>query len=100
MLNKLFSLLKRIKITKEDNCINKLIEDNYNLNNNNQDLNEKIEKFFEDNCLLNQKIKDIEIKNYQVEEDNKKLINDNITLIKKIKDLKKQIENLSTYSTQ
>ena len=99
MLNKIFSLLKRIKLTKEEKYVDKLIDDNCILNNNNQELCIKVENLLNENCILNQKIKDISEKatlNFSLENDNRKLIKDNVTLIKKVKELKDQITTLTT----
>jgi chromosome segregation ATPase len=104
MINQTFALLKRIKISNEDNCVDKLIDDNCILSNNNQELNEKVEQLYNENCILNEKIKEISEKENDtssLEEDNKKLLKDNITLIKKVKELKKKIATLtSALSTQ
>ena len=102
MLNKIFSLLKRIKLTKEEKYVDKLIDDNYILNNNNQELCIKVENLLNENCILNQKIKDISEKatlNFSLENDNRKLIKDNVTLIKKVKELKDQLTTLTTTLT-
>ena len=105
MLNKVFTLLKRIKIANEENCLDKLIDDNYILNNCNKELNEKIDLLYKDNCILNNQIKELSQRTIQIdpnlEEDNRKLINDNVALIKKIKELKAQLTSLtSLMSTQ
>ena len=104
MLNKIFTLLKRMKLTKEDKYVEKLINDNCILNNNNQELCVKVEKLINENCILNQRLKEISEKaslNFSLEDDNRKLIKDNVSLIKKVKELKDQISTLtSTKSTQ
>ena len=105
LLNKVFTLLKRIKIANEENCLDKLIDDNYILNNCNKELNEKIDLLYKDNCILNNQIKELSQRTIQIdtnlEEDNRKLIKDNVALIKKIKELKEQLSSLtSLMSTQ
>ena len=103
MLNNLFTYFKRIKISNEDGCVDKLIDDNCILTNNNQELSEKLEQLSNENIMLNQKINEISEKDYNtssLEEDNKKLLKDNITLIKKVKELKKKITNLTSTHTQ
>ena len=102
MLNKIFTLLKRMKLTKEDKYVEKLWDDNWILNNNNQELCIKVEKLLNENCILNQKIKEISEKanlNFSLEDDNRKLIKDNVTLIKKVKELKDQLTTLTTTLT-
>ena len=100
MINKIFTLLKRIKMANQDNCLEKLIDDNYLLSNCNKELNEKIELLYKDNCILNNQIRDLSQKVFQtdpnLEEDNKNLIKDNVVLIKKVKELKQQLASFSS----
>ena len=105
LLNKVFTLLKRIKIANEENCLDKLIDDNYILNNCNKKKKKKIDLLYKDNCILNNQIKELSQRTIQIdtnlEEDNRKLIKDNVALIKKIKELKEQLSSLtSLMSTQ
>lgn len=103
-LNKIFSLLKRKKESTEENYANKLLEDNSLLNNELNELRIKFDSIYNENLSLDKKnkylLQEIDMKKAQIksqeeiinrrsnlEEDNKKLLKDNITLIKKLKKL-------------
>ena len=109
-LNKIFTLLKRKKVSVDENYINQLIEDNTVLNRNLNELKMKSENIFNENISLDKKNKslqkEIDLKKAQIkaqeeilsrrnalEEDNKKLLKDNITLINKLKVLKNKKED-------
>lgn len=103
-LNKIFSLLKRKKESTDENYANKLLEDNSLLNNELNELRVKFDSIYNENLSLEKKnkylLQEIDMKKAQIksqeeiinrrsniEEDNKKLLKDNITLIKKLKKL-------------
>ena len=111
IISKFFKLFKEIKNSSNEK-IQKLIEDNTVLTKENKNIRDKAMTLFNDNKILNIKNKELleeknkllEIVNKGeninknkdlIESDNAKLLNDNIILIKQIKELQKKLQILS-----
>ena len=109
LLRKVFSILKMHKRSQDEEYVCKLIQDNTLLSGQVKEIKLKLEEVMKDNCSLDKRNKylqnEIELKKAQIksqeeilkrrsalEEDNKKLLRDNLTLINKVKGLKSQLQ--------
>jgi hypothetical protein len=96
MINQLFTLIKNMKGIQNKDDVNKLLEDNIFLYEQVKRIKIRLDEIFQDNIALNQRIKYLEneiqdkdtllLKFTTTEDDNKKLLGDNLLLIAKLKE--------------